>query len=42
MGYCRMKNFKFWGSVIGILGNIGPIAEVHKVIRPIYNFMAGE
>lgn len=25
-----------------IISNIGPTAEVHKVIRPIYNFKAGE
>ena len=25
-----------------ILDNIGPTAEVEKIIRPIYNFKAGE
>lgn len=25
-----------------ILGNIGPTAEVTKIIRPIYNFKAGD
>ncbi len=26
----------------GILDNIGPTAEVRKIIRPIYNFKAGD
>ena len=29
-------------SMADIMDNIGPTAEIRKVIRPIYNFKAGE